>query len=128
MLESEGSAEAVRTSADDKLLQEAKGSVLEVTGAANEVAIVSKLTSGFSCAAKTPRGTSMKSKGARPFSKMAKTSPKEATALPRWVAIFSVIFIGFSFFRMKIHCMSRFNYFVPTNLAAFEREYTEYYL
>jgi hypothetical protein len=89
MLESEGPTEDVITSADDKLLHEARGSVLGVTEAANEVAIVSKLTS------KTPRGTSMKSKGARAASKMAKTSPKEATVLPRWVAIFSVIYMFF---------------------------------
>ena len=93
-MESEGSAEAVITSADNKLLHEAKGFVLGVTGAANEVAIVSKLTSGVLWTSKTPRGTSMKSKGARAASKMAKTSPKEATALPRWEAIFSVIFYG----------------------------------
>jgi hypothetical protein len=88
MIESEGSAEAVIISADNKLLHEAKGSDQGITEVANEVAIVPKLTSGVSWTAKTPRGTSMKSKGARAASKMAKTSPKEATALPRWVAIF----------------------------------------
>jgi hypothetical protein len=101
MLESEGTAEAVITSADNELLHEARGSVPGVTGAANEVTIVSKLTS------KTPRGTSMKSKGVRAASKMAKTSPKEATAVPRWVAIFSVTFIVLNFSAIKIHYMSR---------------------
>ncbi len=40
MLESEGPAEADITSADNKLLHDAKGSVLGVTEAANEVEIV----------------------------------------------------------------------------------------
>jgi hypothetical protein len=99
MLESQGSAEAVITSADDKLLHEARGSVRGVTEAANEVAFVSKLTSGVLCSSKTPRGTSMKSKGARVASKMAKTSPKEAPAMPRLAIIFLVIFLCFDFYR-----------------------------
>ncbi len=87
-MESEGPAEDVITSADNELLHEARGSDLGITGAASEVTNVSKLTSGVSWTAKTPRGASMKSvggaKGASAASKMAKTSPKEAAALPRW--------------------------------------------
>ncbi len=104
-MESEGPAEAVITSADNKLLHEVRGSVLGVTGAASEAAIVSSTS-------KTPRGTSMKSKGTRAASKMAKASPKEATTMPRWVAIFSVILIVFNFFSVENALLCRYNYFV----------------
>jgi hypothetical protein len=40
-------------------------------------------------------------KGARAASKMAKTSPREATALPRWAIIFLVIFLCLNFLPLK---------------------------